>query len=105
MNGLVTAVLGGTSSLFKAVTGILKGDSLKSVWGNIQQHVIDVAWPSGAAELPFDLLDDLVELLAQAYVDERKNGVETKYSGEMGKRLGLDANGESQFVIRRSLSI
>ncbi|KAM7215412.1 hypothetical protein V8F06_009172 [Rhypophila decipiens] len=110
LNGLVTAILGGTSSLFKAVTGILKGDSLKSVWKNVQQHVIDVA-VGGLLSTPFDLLDDLVELLAQSIVDEKKKGVETKYSGELEKRLrtlvsgalGLDANGERQFVVRKEV--
>ena len=108
LNGLITAVLGGTSSIFKAVTNILKGESLKKVWANIKQHVIDVA-VGGLLSTPFDLLDDVVELLAQAYVDEKKNGLATSYSGELEKKLrglvagalGLDANGERQFVIRR----
>ncbi|KAK3690582.1 hypothetical protein B0T22DRAFT_529023 [Podospora appendiculata] len=108
LNGLVTAILGGTSSLFKAVTSILKGDSLSKVWDNVKQHVLDVAVGS-LLSLPFDLLDDLVELLAQLYVDEKKAGIAQAYSGELEKQLrtlisgalGLNANGERQFVLRK----
>lgn len=110
LNGLATAILGGTSSLLKAVTGILKMDSLKSIWGNIKQNIIDTA-VGGILSTPFDLLDDLIELLAQSIVDEKKKGLEAKYSGEAEKRLrqlvsnalGLDANGERKFVVRKEV--
>ncbi|KAK3381811.1 hypothetical protein B0H63DRAFT_502139 [Podospora didyma] len=107
-NGLATALLGGTSSIFKAITHILKGDSLSEVWNDVLHHVIDVT--AGAIlSIPFDQLDNLVEMLAQLYIDEKKNGIAQQYSGELeksfralvAKTLGLDANGERQFVIRK----
>ncbi|GAB1318070.1 hypothetical protein MFIFM68171_08280 [Madurella fahalii] len=110
LSGLLTAVLGGTSSVFKAVTHLLKGDSLGSVWDDIKRSVIDGA-VGGVLSIPFDLLDNVVELLAQAYVDEKQGSVAQEYSGEMEKRLralvsnalGLDANGERSFVIRKEV--
>jgi len=110
LGGLATAVLGGTSSVWKAVTHLLKGDSLSKVWADIKRSVIDVAI-GGALSIPFDLLDNLVEALAQAYVDEKKNKLTTAYSGEMEKKLralvsgalGLDANGERSFVVKKDV--
>ncbi|KAK5651478.1 hypothetical protein OQA88_12485 [Cercophora sp. LCS_1] len=110
VSGLVTAVLGGTSSAWKAVTNVLKGESLKKVWENVKRGVIDVA-VGGVLSVPFDLLDDLVEMLAQSYVDEKKGAVATAYSGEMEKKLrglvsgalGLDANGERRFVVKKEV--
>ncbi|KXX79366.1 hypothetical protein MMYC01_204700 [Madurella mycetomatis] len=110
LSGLLTAVLGGTSSVFKAVTHLLKGDSLGSVWADIKRSVIDAA-VGGVLSIPFDLLDNVVELLAQSYVDEKQGSVAQEYSGELEKRLrtlvsnalGLDANGERNFVIRKEV--
>ncbi|KAK4466567.1 hypothetical protein QBC42DRAFT_326226 [Cladorrhinum samala] len=107
LNGLVTAVLGGTSSLLKAVTHIIKGDSLKAVWKDVLRSVIDVTAGTLLAT-PFDLLDNLVELLAGSWVEEKTKGISTTYSGELEKTLrtkvaaalGLDAKGERQFVLR-----
>ncbi|KAK4162891.1 hypothetical protein QBC43DRAFT_240206 [Cladorrhinum sp. PSN259] len=107
LNGLVTAVLGGTSSLLKAVTGIIKGDSLKAVWKDVLRSVVDVTAGTLLAT-PFDLLDNLVELLANSWVEEKKSGIASTYSGELEKTLrtkvasalGLDAKGERQFVLR-----
>lgn len=109
-SGLVTAVLGGTSSVLKAVTHLLKGDSLNKVWSDVKRSVLDVA-VGGVLAIPFDLLDNLVETLAQAYIDEKKGKLATEYSGEMEKKLremlakalGLDANGERSFVIKKEV--
>ncbi|EJT71632.1 hypothetical protein GGTG_10887 [Gaeumannomyces tritici R3-111a-1] len=110
LNGLVTAILGGTSSLVKAVTSILQGDGLGAVWKQVRQHVLDVA-VGGALTLPFDLLDGLLELMARAYVEERQGAAIAAYSGEMEKKLRaavaralkLDANGERSFVVRKEV--
>ncbi|KLU81005.1 hypothetical protein MAPG_00100 [Magnaporthiopsis poae ATCC 64411] len=112
LNGLVTAILGGTSSLLKAVTTILKGDGLGAMWKHVRQHVLDVA-VGGVLSLPFDLLDGLLELVARAYVEERQGGAAkvAAYSGEMEKKLRtavasalkLDANGERSFVLRKEI--
>jgi len=110
VSGLVTAMLGGTSSAWKAVTHVLKGDSLSKVWADVKRSVIDVA-VGGVLSIPFDLLDNLVETLAQAYVDEKQGKLATQYSGEMEKKLrglvsnalGLDANGERSFVIKKEV--
>ncbi|KAK3998152.1 hypothetical protein QBC44DRAFT_386471 [Cladorrhinum sp. PSN332] len=107
LNGLVTAVLGGTSSIFKAVTHIIKGDSLKAVWKDVLRSVIDVTAGTLLAT-PFDLLDNLVELLANSWVEEKTKGISSTYSGELEKTLrtkvasalGLDAKGERQFVLK-----
>ncbi|KAK4186025.1 hypothetical protein QBC35DRAFT_555229 [Podospora australis] len=107
LNGLVTAILGGTSSILKAITHIIKGDSLKAVWKDVLQHVVDVT-AGVLLSTPFDLLDNLVELLAQSYIDEKKNGIAATYSGEMektlraavSKALKLDSKGERNFVLR-----
>jgi hypothetical protein len=42
-SGLVTAVLGGTSSVLKAVMHLIKGDSLNKVWADVKRSVLDVA--------------------------------------------------------------
>ncbi|KAK4224192.1 hypothetical protein QBC38DRAFT_515517 [Podospora fimiseda] len=108
LNGLVTAVLGGTSSLLKAVTGIIKGDGLKAVWKDVLASVVDVT-AGTLLGMPFDTLDNLVELLANSWVEEKQKGLSTAYSGELEKNLrgkisevlGLDAKGERQFVLKK----
>ncbi|KAK1829736.1 hypothetical protein QBC39DRAFT_262377 [Podospora conica] len=110
VSGIVTAALGGTSSALKAVTHLLKGDSLSRAWSDVKRMVLDVAVGS-VLSIPFDLLDNLVETLAQAYIDEKKGKLVTEYSGEMEKKLremlakalGLDANGERTFVIKKEV--
>lgn len=103
-------MLGGTSSVLKAVTYLLEGDSLSKVWADVERSVLDVA-VGGVLAIPFDLLDNLVETLAQAYIDEKKGKLVTGYSGEMerklrgmvAKALGLDANGERSFVVKKEV--
>jgi hypothetical protein len=89
---------------------VLKGDSLSKVWADVKRSVLDVAVGT-VLSIPFDLLDNLVESLAQSYVDEKQGKLATQYSGEMEKRLrglvsnalGLDANGERSFVIKKEV--
>ncbi|KAK0744659.1 hypothetical protein B0T21DRAFT_90894 [Apiosordaria backusii] len=110
LNGLATAILGGTSSILKAVTHIFKGDSLKAVWNDVLRSVIDVT--AGALlATPFDLLDNLVELLANSVIEEKTKGLNTAYSGELEKALrtkvsqalGLNANGERSFTLKKDI--
>jgi hypothetical protein len=85
-SGLVAAVLGGTSSVLKAVTHLPKGNGLNKVWADVKRSVLDVAVGDVLAIL-FDLLDDLIETLAQAYINEKNGRLVTEYSGEMEKKL------------------
>lgn len=110
LNGLVTAILGSTSSILKAVTHLFKGDSLKAVWNDILRSVIDITAGTLLAT-PFDLLDNLVEMLAKSVIEEKTQALNTAYSGELEKALrakvsqalGLNANGERSFTLKKDI--
>jgi hypothetical protein len=108
LTGLVTAILGGVSSLLKGATSMLLGEGLSKAWAEIRRMLTDVV-VGVTMTFPGSLYREMVEELALAYVEEKKGVVESRYSAEMDKKLrelvsralGLDANGERTFVIPR----
>jgi len=104
--GLVTMILGGTSSLLKGATSMFLGEDVGKALAEFRTIGADIAM-GVALTLPEFLYRDLVEQLALAYIEEKKGGIESQYSAEMDKKLrelvsealGLDGNGERAFVI------
>jgi len=105
--GLVTALLGGISSLLKAVTQMCLLDVDRALV-DLRVMASDVG-VGVTMNLPLSLYRETVQKLALAYVEEKKGRVTSEFSADMEKKLreqlskalGLDANGERTFVVRK----
>ena len=102
-------LVGGPSSILKAVTNLLEGDSVKSVFeGLLKGLAIDLGLGI-AFTLPPGVLDDLLKIFAQKAVEDKLKSQSSKYTatlqaklqGDLARILQLDANGERHLTIRK----
>lgn len=110
ISGVATALLGGPSTLLKALTALVKGDSVRAVFseaGAITDLVNPVVLTllSGPLQGPtLELAKTLVEPRATRQAGEYVQALEQRLTDAITNALKLDRNGDRVFVIRKEFA-
>ena len=108
-SSIAVFVLALPSTGLKALTDILRGNSLSSVWDNLwAQFPKDLAMGL-ALSIPEPVMNEVLPVVAKVVVANKLKGIDSKYSPQLktrleaavAKALDLDAHGERYFVIRK----